>query len=139
MARERSLILVKPDAMARGLAGEIIARIEGRGCVLRAGKLIHVSRDLAERHYDEHKAKPFFGELVEFITSAPTLALVVEGESAISVVRTTMGATNPANAAPGTIRGDFALAMPDNLVHGSDSPESAEREISLWFSADELV
>ena len=139
MARERSLILVKPDAMARGLAGEIIARIEGRGCVLRAGKLIHVSRDLAERHYDEHKAKPFFGELVEFITSGPTLALVVEGEGAIGTLRQTIGATNPADAEPGSIRGDLALAMPDNLVHGSDSAESARREIALWFSNDELV
>src|SRR5439155_4164843 len=92
-----------------------------------------VDRELAEQHYAEHVEKPFFGELVEFITSAPTLALVLGGESAISVVRTTMGATNPTSAAPGTIRGDLALAMPDNLVHGSDSPESAEREIALWF------
>src|SRR5919197_958415 len=96
-------------------------------------KLFTVDRELAEVHYAEHRQKAFFGELVEFITSGPTLALVVEGEGAISVVRTTMGATNPANAAPGTIRGDLALSMPDNLVHGSDSPESAEREIALWF------
>jgi nucleoside-diphosphate kinase len=107
--------------------------------VLRAAKLVQVDRGLAEQHYAEHSEKPFFGELVEFITSAPTLALVLEGEGAIQVVRTTMGATNPVNAAPGTIRGDFALAMPDNLVHGSDSPESAEREIALWFSPHELV
>jgi nucleoside-diphosphate kinase len=139
VALERTLILVKPDAMARRLAGEIIARIERRGCVLRAGKLIRVSRDLAERHYDEHKAKPFFGELVEFITSGPTLALVVEGERAIATLRQTIGATNPADAEPGSIRGDLALAMPDNLVHGSDSAESAEREITLWFSDDELL
>ena len=136
---ERTLVLIKPDAVERALAGEILARLERRGLVLRGAKLVRVDRDLAERHYAEHAEKPFFGELVEFITSAPTLALVVEGESAISVVRTTMGATNPAGAAPGTIRGDLALAMPDNLVHGSDSPESAEREIGLWFSGDELV
>jgi nucleoside-diphosphate kinase len=136
---ERSLVLIKPDAVRRRLAGEILARLERRGLGLRAAKLVRVDRDLAERHYAEHREKAFFSELVDFITSAPTLALVVEGESAISVVRTTMGATNPVNAAPGTIRGDLALAMPDNLVHGSDSQESAEREISLWFSDDELV
>jgi nucleoside-diphosphate kinase len=136
---ERTLVLVKPDALARKLAGEILARFEQRGLEIRAAKLIHVDRELADRHYGEHREKPFFGELVEFITSAPTLALVLEGESAISVVRTTMGATNPVEAAPGTIRGDLALAMPDNLVHGSDSPESAEREIELWFAGDELV
>ena len=139
MAVERSLVLIKPDAIERGLAGEILARIERRGCMLRAGKLLRVSRDLGERHYDEHRAKPFFGELVEFITSGPTLALVVEGEGAIATLRTTIGATNPADATPGSIRGDLALAMPDNLVHGSDSPESAEREIALWFSSDELL
>ena len=136
---ERTLVLIKPDAMRRGLAGEILARLERRGLELRAAKLVQVDRDLAERHYAEHAEKPFFGELVEFITSAPTLALVVEGDAAISVVRMTMGATNPVNAAPGTIRGDLALAMPDNLVHGSDSPESAEREIGLWFADDQLV
>src|SRR5712691_245953 len=139
MAVERTLVLVKPDAMARGLAGEIVRRIEARGMILRAAKLVRVDRDLAERHYDEHREKPFFGELVEFITSGPTLALVVEGESATSVVRSTMGATNPVDASPGTIRGDLALAMPDNLVHGSDSAESAEREVEMWFGADELV
>jgi nucleoside-diphosphate kinase len=136
---ERTLVLIKPDAMERRLAGEILGRLERRGLGIRAARLVRVDRDLAERHYAEHREKPFFGELVDFITSAPTLALVVEGESAISVVRTTMGATNPAGAAPGTIRGDLALAMPDNLVHGSDSPESAEREIGLWFSDAELV
>jgi nucleoside-diphosphate kinase len=136
---ERTLVLIKPDALERQLAGEILGRLEGRGLVVRAAKLVHVERDLAERHYEEHREKPFFGELLDFITSAPTLALVVEGESAVSVVRSTMGATNPAEAAPGTIRGDLALAMPNNLVHGSDSTESAEREIALWFSADELV
>jgi nucleoside-diphosphate kinase len=130
---ERTLVLVKPDAMQRALAGDILSRFERRGLRVRAAKLVLVDRALAEEHYAEHAQKPFFGELVEFITSAPTLALVLEGESAISVVRTTMGATNPADSAPGTIRGDLALAMPDNLVHGSDSPESAEREIALWF------
>jgi nucleoside-diphosphate kinase len=136
---ERTLVLVKPDAVARRLAGDILGRFERRGLTIRAAKLVLVDRDLAQRHYAEHTEKPFFGELVEFITSAPTLALVLEGESAIGVVRTTIGATNPADAAPGTIRGDLALAMPDNLVHGSDSLESAQREIELWFSSDELV
>jgi nucleoside-diphosphate kinase len=139
MALERSLILIKPDAMQRRLAGEILGRIERRGFALRAGKLIHVSRELGETHYAEHSEKPFFGELVEFITSGSTFAFVVEGEGAIATMRKTIGATNPANAEPGTIRGDLAVAMPDNLVHGSDSPESAEREIALWFTDDELV
>jgi nucleoside-diphosphate kinase len=136
---ERTLVLIKPDAMQRRLAGEILARFEQRGLEIRAAKLVLVDEALAGRHYAEHREKPFFGELVEFITSSPTLALVLEGESAIQVVRTTMGATNPVDSAPGTIRGDLALAMPDNLVHGSDSPESAEREIALWFSDGELV
>jgi nucleoside-diphosphate kinase len=133
MAVERSLILIKPDAVERRLAGEILARIERRGFTLRAGKLIHVDRKLGETHYAEHREKPFFGELVEFITSGPTWALVVAGEGAIATMRATIGATDPANAAPGTIRGDLASSMPDNLVHGSDSPESAAREIALWF------
>jgi nucleoside-diphosphate kinase len=138
VAVEQTLVLVKPDAMTRALAGEILGRLERRGLVVRAARLVRVDRELAERHYEEHREKPFFGELVEFITSGPTLALVLEGESAIPVVRTTMGATNPAEAAPGTIRGDLALAMPDNLVHGSDAPESARREIELWFSDEPL-
>ena len=136
---EQTLVLIKPDAMQRRLAGEILSRFEGRGLTVRGAKLVQVDRDLAEQHYAEHVGKPFFGELVEFITSSPTLALVLEGEGAIKVVRTTMGATNPVDAGPGTIRGDLALAMPDNLVHGSDSPESAEREIGLWFTSPELV
>jgi nucleoside-diphosphate kinase len=139
MAVEWTLVLIKPDAVARGLAGEILSRFEARGLTMRAGKLLTVGRELAEEHYAEHTEKPFFGELVSFITSAPTLALVLEGEGAIAVVRSTMGATNPAQSAPGTIRGDLALSMPDNLVHGSDSPESAEREVALWFRSDELV
>jgi nucleoside-diphosphate kinase len=130
---ERTLVLIKPDAMQRALAGEILARFERRGLSVRAARLVQVERDLAEVHYAEHREKPFFGELVQFITSAPTLALVLEGEAAIEVVRTTIGATNPTNADPGTIRGDLALAMPNNLVHGSDSTESATREIELWF------
>jgi nucleoside-diphosphate kinase len=138
VAVERTLVLIKPDAMARGLAGEILARFERRGLTVRAARLVLVERSLAERHYAEHAEKPFFGELVSFITSGPTLALVLEGESAIPVVRTTMGATNPADAAPGSIRGDLALAMPDNLVHGSDSAVSARREIELWFGDEPL-
>jgi nucleoside-diphosphate kinase len=133
MPSEQTLVLVKPDAMERALAGDILARFERRGLTIRAGRVLTVDRSLAEEHYAEHREKPFFDELVSFITSGPTLALVLEGESAISVVRTTMGATNPTDAAPGTIRGDLALAMPDNLVHGSDAPEAAAREIALWF------
>ena len=133
MAVERTLILIKPDAVQRSLAGEILSRFERRGLAVRAAKLIQVDRDLAERHYAEHAEKPFFGELVEFITSASTLALVLEGEGAVTVARETIGATDPATAAPGTIRGDLALSMPDNLVHGSDATETAKREIDLWF------
>ena len=135
---ERTLVLIKPDAVDRALAGEILARFERRGLTIRAASLVRVDRELAERHYEEHREKPFFGELVEFIISAPTLALVLEGEGAIAVVRTTIGATNPSEAAPGTIRGDLALAMPNNLVHGSDAPQAAAREIALWFG-DELA
>jgi nucleoside-diphosphate kinase len=135
---ERTLILVKPDAMERGLLGEIVGRFERRGLVVRAAKLLNVDRELAERHYAEHAEKPFFGELVGFITTGSTLALVLEGEDAVRVTRATIGATNPVDAAPGTIRGDLALAMPNNLVHGSDSPETAAREIELWFG-DELA
>jgi nucleoside-diphosphate kinase len=136
---ERTLILIKPDAVQRRLAGEILARIERRGFVLRAGKLVRASRDLAERHYEEHAAKPFFAELVDFLTWGPTWALVVEGEGAIAAMRKTIGATNPADAEPGTIRGDLATSMPDNLVHASDAPGSAQREIGLWFADGELV
>jgi nucleoside-diphosphate kinase len=139
VAVERTLILIKPDAVERALVGDILSRIESRGFRVVAGKLLRVSRDLGERHYDEHREKPFFGELVEFITSAPTWALIVEGEGAVATLRKTIGATDPANAEPGTIRGDLATSMPNNLVHGSDSAESADREIALWFSDDELV
>jgi nucleoside-diphosphate kinase len=133
MAVERTLILAKPDAVERSLTGEIVARFERRGFTLRAARLLRVDRELAERHYAEHREKPFFGELVEFITSGATLAFVLEGEGAIATARKTIGATNPAEACPGSLRGQFALAMPNNLVHGSDSLESAEREIALWF------
>src|SRR5690349_15362451 len=133
MAVERTLILAKPDAVARSLAGEIVARFERRGMALRAARLVVAGRELGEAHYAEHKEKPFFGELVDFITSGPTLAFVLEGEGAIGTCRKTIGATNPADADPGSIRGQFALAMPNNLVHGSDGQESAAREIALWF------
>ena len=136
---ERTFIMVKPNGFARGLVGEVVARFERRGLELRAMKLMRISRGLAERHYAEHREKPFFGELVDFITSGPVVAMVWEGNEAISVARTMMGATDPVKAAPGTIRGDFATVMAQNVVHGSDGPESAEREIGLFFTAGELV
>jgi nucleoside-diphosphate kinase len=129
------LVLVKGDGVRRRLIGEILRRIEAKGLNIRALELMDVGRELAEEHYAEHREKPFFEELVEFITSTPVVAMTVEGEGAIKTVRTLMGATNPADAAPGTIRGDLALSMPDNLVHGSDSPESAARELKLFFGA----
>ena len=130
---ERTLILVKPDAFARGLTGEIIARFENKGLKIVAMRHMQVSEDLAKQHYAEHDGKPFFGELVEFITSGPIVALVLEGESAIKAARQVIGATNPLEAAPGSIRGDFAIAVGQNMVHGSDSPESGEREAKLFF------
>jgi nucleoside-diphosphate kinase len=130
---EQTLVLVKGDGVKRRLIGEIIRRLESKGLDIRAMKLMNVSRELAEEHYAEHREKPFFEELVEFITSTPVVAMTVEGEGTIQAVRNLMGATDPAKAAPGTIRGDLALSMPDNLVHGSDSPESAERELGLFF------
>ncbi|HEX2740952.1 MAG TPA: nucleoside-diphosphate kinase [Rubrobacter sp.] len=130
---EETLVLVKGDGVRRRLVGEIIRRIEAKGMDLGDLKLMDVSRELAESHYAEHREKPFFEELVEFITSTPVVAMRVRGEGAIKVMRTLMGVTNPAEAAPGTIRGDLALSMPDNLVHGSDSPESANRELGLFF------
>jgi nucleoside-diphosphate kinase len=133
MAVEQTLILAKPDAVGRALAGEILARFERRGFALRAARLLTVDRELAQQHYAEHKEKPFFGELVAFITNGPTLAFVLEGEGVIETARKTIGATNPADAEPGSLRGDLASSMPDNLVHGSDSPESSAREIGLWF------
>jgi len=133
VAVEQTLILAKPDAVERGLAGEIVATFERRGFVMRAARLLRVDRELAERHYAEHAEKPFFGELVDFITSGSTLAFVLEGEGAIATARKTIGATNPADAEAGSLRGRFALAMPNNLVHGSDAAESAAREIARWF------
>ena len=130
---EQTLVLVKGDGVRRKLVGEIISRIEARGLDIVDMKLMDVGRELAEQHYAEHRQKPFFEELVEFITSTPVVAMRIRGEGAIGTVRNLMGATNPANAAPGTIRGDLALSMPDNLVHGSDSPESATRELKLFF------
>ena len=133
MAVETTLVLVKPDGVRRGLAGEIVGRFERRGLELRVARLLKVSRALAQEHYAEHKGKPFFGDLVSFITSGPVLALAIRGESAISVVRTMMGATNPLDSAPGTIRGDFATELSENIVHGSDSKASAKRELRLFF------
>jgi nucleoside-diphosphate kinase len=133
VAVERTLILAKPDAVERSLAGEIMARFERRGMKLRAARFVVADRELGETHYAEHREKPFFGELVDFISSGPTLAMVFEGEGAIATARKTIGATNPADAEAGSLRGEFALAMPNNLVHGSDSAESAEREIAIWF------
>jgi nucleoside-diphosphate kinase len=130
---EQTLVLVKGDGVRRRLVGEIISRIEARGLEIADMKLMEVDTELAEEHYAEHREKPFFGELVEFITATPVVAMRIKGEGAIKAMRTLMGATNPADAAPGTIRGDLALSMPDNLVHGSDSPESAERELGLFF------
>jgi nucleoside-diphosphate kinase len=130
---ERTLILVKPDAFARNLTGEIIARFERKGLRIAALKHMHVSPDLAKQHYAEHEGKPFFGELVDFITSAPLVAMVLEGTDAIRAARQVIGATNPLESAPGSIRGDFALEVGKNMVHGSDSPESAQREAKLFF------
>jgi nucleoside-diphosphate kinase len=130
---ERTLILVKPDAFARNLSGEIISRFERKGLRLVALALETLSRETAERHYAEHDGKPFFGELVEFITSGPLVAMVLEGEFAVEAARQVIGATNPLQSAPGSIRGDFATAIGTNMVHGSDSPESAAREIGIFF------
>jgi nucleoside-diphosphate kinase len=132
---EETLVLVKGDGVRRRLIGEIIRRIEAKGLDIRELQLIDVSRELAEEHYAEHREKPFFEELVEFITSSSVVVMRVRGEGAIKAMRNLMGSTNPADAAPGTIRGDLALSMPDNLVHGSDSPESAVRELELFFGA----
>jgi nucleoside-diphosphate kinase len=130
---EETLVLVKGDGVRRRLVGEIIRRIEAKSLDIDAMKLMDVDRELAEEHYAEHRDKPFFEELVEFITSTPVVAMRIKGEGAIKVMRNLMGSTNPAEAAPGTIRGDLALSLPDNLVHGSDSPESATRELGLFF------
>jgi nucleoside-diphosphate kinase len=130
---DRTLILVKPDAFERGLTGEIVARFERKGLKIAAMKHMVVQRDLAEEHYAEHAEKPFFGDLVEFITGGPLVAMVLEGHEAVKAARQVIGATNPIEAAPGSIRGDFGLEVQTNLVHGSDSPESAEREVGIFF------
>jgi len=132
---EQTLVLIKGDGVRRRLVGEIIGRIEAKGMDLGDVKLMDVPRELAEEHYAEHREKPFFDELVDFITATPVVAMRVRGEGAIKAMRSLMGATNPAEAAPGTIRGDLALSMPDNLVHGSDSPQSAKRELGLFFGS----
>lgn len=136
---EKSFIMVKPDGVQRGLIGEIVKRLENKGFQLVAAKLMMVSEETANKHYAEHADKPFFGELVDFITSGPVFAMVWQGDQVIPLSRTVIGKTNPLDATPGTIRGDFALHTGMNLIHGSDSPESAEREINLFFSEDELV
>ena len=130
---ERTLVLVKPDGVARGLVGEVISRLEAKGLRLVAAELRTLTAEVAEEHYGEHREKPFFGSLVEFITGGPLLALVVEGPRAVEAFRALAGATDPVKAAPGTIRGDFALEVQNNIVHGSDSDESAEREVKLFF------
>ena len=135
---QRTLILLKPDAMQRGLAGEIISRLERRGLRIAAMRLLRVDEELAASHYAEHTQKPFYRTLVDFITSSPIIAAVMEGPNAIEIVRATMGATDPRNAAPGTIRGDYSLHITQNLIHGSDSPESAAREIALFFDETEI-
>ncbi|HEX2090370.1 MAG TPA: nucleoside-diphosphate kinase [Actinomycetota bacterium] len=134
MAEESTLLIVKPDAVRRGLIGEIVSRIERKGLRVEAMRMMRVDRDLAERHYQEHAEKPFFGELVDFITSGDVVVARVTGPEAISALRNLMGATDPVKATPGTIRGDFGLVITENLVHGSDSPESAKRELDLFFS-----
>ena len=136
---ERTLVLVKPDGVQRGLIGEIIGRLERRGLKLAALKLMPVDDALARRHYGEHVDRPFFAGLVEFITSGPIVAMAWEANNAVEIVRATMGVTNPANAAPGTIRGDFGIDIGRNLIHGSDSPQSAERELALFFQPGEIL
>ncbi|MEK3953317.1 nucleoside diphosphate kinase [Psychrobacillus psychrotolerans] len=136
---EKTFLMVKPDGVQRNLIGEIVGRFEAKGFQLVGAKLMQIPTELAEEHYGEHKERPFFGELVEFITSGPVFAMVWEGENVISTARLLVGATNPKESAPGTIRGDFALTVGKNIIHGSDAPESAEREIGLFFKQEELV
>ena len=138
MPTETTLVLLKPDAVRRRLMAELIGRFERRGFLLRAARLLVVDRELAQEHYAEHEAKPFFGELVDFITSGPLVAAALEGPNAIAIVRAMNGATRPHEAAPGSIRGDFAVETAQNLVHASDSPENAAAELALWFRPEEL-
>jgi nucleoside-diphosphate kinase len=135
---ERSLVLIKPDAVQRGLAGEIIRRLERKGLKIVAMKMLHMNGELAQRHYAVHKGRPFFDDLVNFITSGPLIAIVLQGKNAVEIIRLTMGETDPAKASSGTIRGDFGIDIGHNLIHGSDSIENASREIGLFFSADEI-
>ncbi|MED4138434.1 nucleoside-diphosphate kinase [Priestia megaterium] len=136
---QKTFLMVKPDGVQRSIIGEVISRFEKKGFQLVGAKLMHISQELAETHYGEHKEKPFFGELVKFITSGPVFAMVWEGENVISVSRQMVGKTNPQEALPGTIRGDYGLIVDKNIIHGSDSPESAEREISLFFESEQLT
>ncbi|WP_338451795.1 nucleoside-diphosphate kinase [Niallia oryzisoli] len=136
---EKTFLMVKPDGVQRNLIGEIVSRFERKGFQLVGGKLMSISKELAEEHYGEHKERPFFGELVDFITSGPVFAMVWEGENVIATARQMMGSTNPKDAAPGTIRGDFGVTVGKNVIHGSDSPESAVREIGIFFNENELV
>jgi nucleoside-diphosphate kinase len=136
---ERTLVIAKPDAVQRRLVGEIIQRFERRGLRIIAMKMIKIDTDLAERHYAEHKGKPFYEPLIRYITAAPSIVMVLEGDQAVDIVRRMLGATNPAEAQPGTIRADYAMQMPFNLVHGSDAVETARREIALYFSLAEIV
>lgn len=136
---ERTFIMIKPDGVQRGLTGEIIKRLEQKGFNLVAMKMMNVSRELAEKHYDVHSDKPFFGNLVEFITSAPVVATVWEGEGVVASARKIIGATNPLSAEPGTIRGDYGISIGRNLIHGSDAVETAQREIALWFEESDIT
>jgi nucleoside-diphosphate kinase len=136
---QRTLVLLKPDCVHRRLVGILLQRFEHKGLRIAALKLVHVSRQLAEQHYAVHKGKPFFDSVVQFLSSGPTVALVLEGREAVTVVRTLMGPTDGTKAPPGTIRGDFALSVQNNLIHGSDSPENAATEVALWFKPEELV
>lgn len=138
MAIQKTFLMVKPDGVKRQLVGDIVDRFERKGFVLKGAKLMQISQELAEKHYAEHAERPFFGELVEFITSGPVFAMVWEGENVISVARLMMGATNPEESAPGTIRGDYSTTVSHNVIHGSDSLASAEREIGLFFKEEEL-
>lgn len=136
---ERTFVMVKPDGVQRGLIGEVITRFEKRGVKLAALKLLQIPQEMAETHYAEHKERPFFKDLVSFITSGPVAAMVLEGDNAIAIARTMMGATNPKDSAPGTIRGDYAMTIDKNVIHGSDSPESAAREIGIFFKESEII
>jgi nucleoside-diphosphate kinase len=139
MAHERTLVIIKPDGVQRGLVGPILGRLEARGLKIVGLKLMHVSGDLAGRHYAEHLGKPFYAGLLQYITGGPVVVLAVEGTSAVQMVRNTVGATNPLDAAPGTIRADWALDIGRNLIHASDAPATAERELVLWFAPEELI